>query len=325
MKNRFKGLLSILFLLMFCLFLSGIFYGDTIFKKDRERVKGVIVEEYRDRVIVSTIDGEQKILRSDVKKIDYDLEEQNLTSMGDLYQDRGMYQDAYYYYGQALKINPQYKRAKEGLDLSGSMLQQTGRKVKLAHIQRMNEEKVWRSGMKMPEENMEAQLRRVLGFSVESYGANFKVIYVQKFSPADSAGLDVGDVIVAVWGRMVGYTRPEEFMAKVVSMDVMEVRLTIVKNLEIRVKDVLGDTSSLIGADVTYSETEGFEVGSVAPGGEAERVGLVPGDIFAKIEGESTRYMPLKEMKKMFAARKGKTIKVSVKRDISLWKSFAKK
>ena len=325
MRNKIRILLSVSALLLFCFFMSEMFYGDTIFKKDREKVKGVVVEEYKDRVVLSTMDGEQKILRRDIKRIDYDREEQNLTRMGNLYQDRGMYKEAYHYYSQALKINPEYKSAKEGLDYTGSMLQQFGRRMKLEHISKMNDEKAWRSGVDIPEETMEAQLRRVLGFSVESHGANFRVTSVRKGSPATDAGLLKGDVIVAVWGRMVGYTRPEEFIKRIVSPEVMEVRLTILRNAEIEVKKVSGNLPSLIGADIEYSETEGFEVSTVSPGSEAEMSGLVPGDILVEVEGKATRYMPMREMEKMFIDKKGSSVNVSARRNISLWKQFEEK
>ncbi|MFA6636968.1 MAG: PDZ domain-containing protein [Candidatus Omnitrophota bacterium] len=309
----------------FCVLLAETFYGDVVITKDREKIKGVIVEEYKDRVVISTLDGEKEILRRDIANINFDLEEQNLVSMGDLYQDRAMYQESYYYYRQALEVNPNCKSAKEGLDYSGSMLQQFERKMKLNHIKRMNEENAWRMGVKTPEENIEEEFRRGLGFSVEPYKANFRVTDVQRLSPAYEAGLIEGDIIVALWGRMVGYSRPEEFVSRIMSSDVIEVRLTIERGLEIELEDTSGNLTSLMGMNIAYSETEGFEVMSVAEGGRAARAGIIAGDIFTEIEGNSTRYMPLSDMERVFMEKMGSSVNVTIKRDISIWKRFSQR
>ena len=134
------------FMAVFCLLWAASSLADTVMMKDRERVKGVVVEEYSDRVVISTMDGEKELLKSKIDKIVYDFEEQNLTSLADFYQDRGMYKTAYYYYEQALKVNPDYKKAKEGLNYVHTYVQQTDRIRKLDHIQRMNDEKLWQQG-----------------------------------------------------------------------------------------------------------------------------------------------------------------------------------
>jgi membrane-associated protease RseP (regulator of RpoE activity) len=325
MKNGMKVALGILAGMFFWVFLAEISYCDTIIKKDRERIKGVIVEDYTDRVVISTMDGELEILKSDVADINYDLEEQNLTSMGDLYQDRARYQEAYYFYKQALSINPHYKSAREGLDYSGSMIQQFGRKLKLDHISRMNEEHSWHSGVQVQEESKEDRLRRVLGFAVAPFGANFRVTEVKQGSPSYAAGLEPGDVIVAVWGRMVGYSKLEDFLSRVVSEELMEVRLTILRDVELDLAGASGNINSLMGAGIAYSESEGFDVTGVVSGGASEKAGLQPGDVIMEIEDESTRYMTLKDMEHCLGKKKDSYAVVKIKRELSIWKGFDKK
>jgi tetratricopeptide (TPR) repeat protein len=98
--------ISILIFLLF-LSLSCNSAADTVIMKSRERVKGVVVEEYSDRVRISTMEGEREILKNGIERIVYDLEEQNLTNLADFYMDRGMYKMAYHYYEQALNVNPE--------------------------------------------------------------------------------------------------------------------------------------------------------------------------------------------------------------------------
>ena len=86
-------------------------YADIVVMNEGEELKGVVVEEYDDRIMLSTIDGEKQVMRKDIKKVIFDLEEQNLTSIGDFYQDNKRFEKAAYYYKRALIVNPNYKKA----------------------------------------------------------------------------------------------------------------------------------------------------------------------------------------------------------------------
>ena len=44
---------------------------------DEKRVKGVVVEDYDDRIVLSTIDGEKSIMKQKIERILYDMDEQN--------------------------------------------------------------------------------------------------------------------------------------------------------------------------------------------------------------------------------------------------------
>ncbi len=325
MGNKNIILAGVLAIIMFCFFPSGVFRADTVIKNDREKVKGVVVEEYVDRVVISTTDGEKEILRSDIEKIDYDLEEQNLTRLGDQYQDKGMYQDAYHYYSQALKINPDYKSAKDGLDYSSNLMQQFSRKMKSDHVKRMELERDWRMGVSVAEDTMAEDLREVLGFSVEPDGAGFNVTDVSLASPAWKGGLRKGDSIVAVWGRLIGYTKPEVFMKRILLPEVREVKVTIIRGKEINVKNASGNAEATIGSRLGYSKTEGFEFLYVAPGGPADAAGIEKGDVVARIDGKSTRYMSLEELENLFVSKKGGPLDLGIKRELSIWKTFKEK
>ena len=80
-------------------------FADTVYLENGEKMKGVIVEEYHDRVVISTYEGEKSILKKDVHTISYDLVEQNLVVLGDSYADRNKHGEAYFYYKKAVKIS----------------------------------------------------------------------------------------------------------------------------------------------------------------------------------------------------------------------------
>ena len=88
--------------------------ADNITLRDRNKVKGLIVDEYVDRIVVSTFEGEKTILRKDIKDIQYENEETRLLKLGDEATARGKYKNAIYYYQAVLKLNPDSVAARDG-------------------------------------------------------------------------------------------------------------------------------------------------------------------------------------------------------------------
>jgi len=110
---------SLYFLLIFSLFAPATgSLADAIYLKDGKEVKGIVVEEYADRVVISTYEGEQMLPKSDIDNIEYDFVEQNLVKLGDRYKERHEFEKAYFYYEKAIKTNPDYKVARERMNYS---------------------------------------------------------------------------------------------------------------------------------------------------------------------------------------------------------------
>ena len=63
-------------------------FPDTIRLKDGSELKGVIVEEFTDRVTLNTESGERQLLTSEIDNILYDTPEQNFIRLGNLAFDR---------------------------------------------------------------------------------------------------------------------------------------------------------------------------------------------------------------------------------------------
>lgn len=298
-------------------------FADTIVMNDNERLKGVIVEEYKDRVIISTMDGEKEVMKSNVQNVVYDLEEQNLASLGDFYQDRAMYRKAYFYYDKALKLNPEYKKAKEGLNYVGTYIQQTDRMRKLDHIKRLNQGKTWRgkptTGVVKKDD---AAIKEDLGIEFVNVGTDFQINEVRNDSPAEKAGVKKGDMIVAMWGRSISYMEPSDVKDKLSNTGVMDVQLTIERTYSLDLLNAPVSHGNLLGVQLGFSEMEGLIVEGVTAGSVAAKAGLKEGDIFTEIEGESTRYMPLKETTSLINSKKDGRISFKIKRDVVLWKKF---
>ncbi len=88
-------------------------FADTILLKNEKEIKGLVVERYADRIILSTEKGEIPILLSGIKKIDYDDAEQNFMQVGRAYEAENKYGEALAYYEKALEANPNFEEAKK--------------------------------------------------------------------------------------------------------------------------------------------------------------------------------------------------------------------
>ena len=68
-----KSIIPVIVIILF----SNLAYADTVIMKNKTKIKGLVVDEYVDRVALSTIEGEKYILRKEIDTIEYDTPEQN--------------------------------------------------------------------------------------------------------------------------------------------------------------------------------------------------------------------------------------------------------
>ncbi|MFH1836661.1 MAG: PDZ domain-containing protein [Candidatus Omnitrophota bacterium] len=309
-----------------CLSYTLVLHADNVVLKTKEKVKGVIVEDYADRVVLSTIEGEKEIMREDIKSIVYDLEEQNLTNLGHFYQDQGSYKKAYYYYDKALKINPDYKEAKGALSYVGTYLQQATRRVKLDQLERRNEEDRWRRrGGSVSEPSKEEKIETIFGFQLEDKDGRIEIYNVKNASSSDRAGLKDGDILLKAWDRAVSYMSLEDVMNKLLVPGIMDIKVTIEREYDLAIDEKGGNHNTLLGGVLGFSEMEGLMFEEVTPSGKAQKAGIEKGDIITSLDGKTTRYMPMEEAEKIITGKKGNILSVKIRRDIVIWKQFKAK
>ena len=307
----------ILFLLATCnLLLDTVLFADTIQMKDGKENKGIVVEDYQDRIVLSTAGGEVTLKKSDIKELYFDNEEENLVKLADQAKDRHDYARAFTYYNMALKINPDFKDANDGLVFLQGYLFRKEESEKLDDIKRR--ENIERYGTVVPTEKTQTEderfrsltdrLRAVIGLTLEIEKGFPKVIDVRLKSPAYAAGIRKNDRLVALWAKMTGYMSLAELMETMLDKPSLEIKCGIERTLEIYPE----------GLSLTM-ELKGLTVSGLREEAAQEDQGLKKDDLIVSINGQSTRYMPLKKALALIKGSKD-TVKLVIRRDALIWR-----
>ena len=77
------------FFICFGILAAGLTQADTVIMKDGKEVKGIVLEEYKDRMLISTVDGERSLMKEEIKELYFDTEEQNLIKLAEQARDKG--------------------------------------------------------------------------------------------------------------------------------------------------------------------------------------------------------------------------------------------
>ena len=313
MKRIF--LLTVL-LITYSLKLTAILNADTVYTKDNKEIKGIIVEEYKDRVLMSTVDGERPIMKSDIKELYFDTEEQNLIKLAEQARDRGDFIKAFVYYDKAFKADPDSKAAKDGIVFLQGYLFKKDMAKKEEDVKRRNDFEDRGAGpvtIKTEEEKFKEdteKLRSATGVTLKSNGVLTELESVAMGSPTYEAGARKGDVLIAVWGRLVGYLSLQEVIETLLEKTSLETKFTVERSVDVKAKDT--------GADFKM-QFDGMTVADVRGASSAGAAGLRSNDVITGINGRSTRYMPLKKALELIEGSKDDTVKLKFRREIVVW------
>ena len=304
--------------------------ADTIYTNDKEEVRGVVVEDYKDRVIFSTADGEKTVMKSDMSALYYDSEEDNLMKLSQLAQEREDFSSAYAYCDKALKLNPDSKRAKEGRIFLQGYLFRKEAALKEEAVRR--QEEIEHSGGHVtieesgPEETARAieKFKKTTGIAIGLNGNFPQVVDIKDGSSAYEAGMRRGDILVAIWGRLTGYMSLKEVIDNLGEKSSSETRCVIERVYDVTINDnrnPLSSSNDLIGASFN-TEFDGHVVSALSREiGPAHEAGLEKGDLLTAIDGESTRYMPLRKVVETIRRSKQKSVKLTIRRELTFWRS----
>ncbi len=299
--------------------------ADTICLKDGSEVKGIVVENYHQSIVLSTIYGEKNFDKSDVKDILYDRKEQNLIKLGDYYQKNGNPAKAYTYYKRAYELNPDYKEAKDKfIYMRSTFLRNPEKQFKgdMARKQALFKEsgKLYNPEVEEKIATEEERFHKATGLILSSYKGMPKIVRIIPSSPAAESGVEEGDIIVSIWGRLTGYLSLDVIMEMILDSSSPEVALSIKKSIIITAPHRRTRSLDDIGLLLKMQE-DGLTVAALRSTSQAARSGLIDGDIITHINGVSTRYMPFRAAKnKITDSLLAGDVELDIVRDLVLWR-----
>lgn len=321
MRLRYK-MKKLLFIFLFLTLNSQLptpsLFADTIYMKNQKELKGIVIEDYKDRIVFSTMDGQITIMKSDIKEMYFDTEEQNLIKLAELAKDKKDYIKAFMYYDKAFKLNPASRAAKDGLVFLQGYLFKKDISHKEEVVKRHNEfeQRGTVPEIKSDEEKLNDDLNKLrteTGMILMTSDGVTRIENVRPGSPAAAAGIINGDTLVAIWGRLVGYMSLKEVVQALLEKNSIETKITVGRDVDVRV----GPDGS-IGATLAI-KFDGLTIIAALKNGAAYEAGLRPDDLIMEINGESTRYMPLKKSIELIKKSKNGRVNLIIRKDVIMW------
>lgn len=309
-------------ILIFVFIITGTLFADTIFMKDGKDIKGLVVDEYVDRITLSTVDGERDILRSSIDRIEYDEPELNFMQLGRAYDAKGWYDKAAFYYKKAMELNPKHKEAREAYLASHAKMWRQEERMTKKELARQKMTMDWRKEQYAKDspqiKDRALLLKETLGISLQETEGSFRIIAVSAHSSADKAGIQKGDLLVGIWGRLVRYSNVEAILDELLGPKYSEVNVLIEKEIPIQAGEDVGDLYSDLGILLGF-EYEGLIVKDVFPDEIGKAAGFRKGDFIVAIDKNFTRYLPLDSVIALIRSTKSnEDIVFTVRRKVNL-------
>nr|MBU1327976.1 PDZ domain-containing protein [Candidatus Omnitrophota bacterium] len=295
-------------------------YADTVILKNRTKVKGLVVDEYVDRIALSTIDGEKHILRKDIDKIEYDAPEQNFMQLGRAYDEKGWYDKAAFYYKKAMDINPDYKEAMDAYVASHAKMWREEEKRTKKDIELHNMAIEWRTRKNKKIENVvkskESLVKESIGISIVEHEGVFRINEVIPGSSAYKSGIKKDDFLIGIWGRLVRYSKLEDVLKELIGPKYSEVKILVGKDISVPAEAGMNMYKEL-GMSLSF-EYEGLMVKDIISDKKGGLAGLKKGDFVIAIDNNITRYLPMDSVIALINNPKNNKIVFTVRRNINL-------
>ena len=292
--------------------------ADTVIFEDGTRTKGLILEEFKDRVVLSTIEGEKVLMKEDIRSTIYDSEEKALIQEGRNHMKKGRYVKAYYTFQKVAEINPEIQEAYQKMDYLEAVIGEKSRDAVKRKIIGGRRE-LFPDSL----EKSSSMLKDSLGLILVQNG---KYVQVDKVLRGYGSGSVIKrrDKIVSVWGMMTAYMTTDEVAELLVSSG--EVLAVIERTTETHFSRPEGlwyrlypmRYRKVIGASLAI-DLEGLHVNDISRGGPFDAAGLEKGDMIVRIKGKNTRYMPVKEIRSLIEDSRGEEVEIVIRRNVKLW------
>lgn len=313
--------MRIIFIIFIILFsVVNIIYADTVILKDGVKLKGLVVEEYKDRIVLSTVEGEKNIFRKDIEKVEYNTPEQNFMQLGRAYDEKGWYDKASFYYRKAMEVNPDYKEAREAYLATHARIWQGDKGAKKELDRQIIAMEWWKNRNKKevfaPKDKADL-LKKTLGISLVEKKGIFKIDEVLPDSSAAKANIKNGDFLVGIWGKLISYSKMEDVLDDLLGPKYSEVKVLVEKEInapvDINNKNLYKELGLLLGF-----EYEGLIIKNIMRVKTREALDFKKGDFIIAIDKNITRYLPMDRVIALINNTKNKNIVFTIRRNINL-------
>ena len=291
--------------------------ADTVYLKDKQEVRGVIVEEFADRYVVKTLEGERPIMKAQAVAVKYDDRELSYYQLGRDFQRVGRLHEALKAYQKAVELRPGFQAAEEAVFSVQRTLDRQDEPQLMAEV-RQKQGVLEQEGKPLSGQSV-AQLEQGPGlFDVfeKRFGVAFRlegewvvVSGVRPKSAAASADLRSGDRVVAVSGEPLGHLMAAE-AAQRLEAHGNELQLSIER--EVVLDRPLAGQAGRWGMQMDLGY-DGLRISRVDSGGPAQGRCRV-GDFVVAVNHQPTRYMAMAEAERRMS--EGHSLVLTVQRQI---------
>ena len=116
--------------------------------------------------------------------------------------------------------------------------------------------------------------------------------------------------------------QPEEVMEKLLTSSGGEVQVTIERDFVITLPDEEKNYRNLVGVKLGFSRMEGLVVEYIYKDQAADKGGIKEEDVIEKLQGRLARYMMPEDVENIIQSRRGETLSLKIKRNISIPKGI---
>lgn len=318
-----RYLVIIGFVLSACV--SSFSSADTIILKDGTKIKGLILEEFKDRIIFSTVDGEKEFMKNALSSAIYDSEEKALLRKGANQFKKGQFIKAYYTYKRAAELNPDLEEARERLYYLKSYLDTKLRRDILNDVASKKER-----DEQSPGKTLVQMVEEELGLVLEE-GERYVFIKEIKENSLLGKALEIKpyDRIVSVRGEMTAYMGINE-VAEILLIP-GEIRVTIERDISLKLNPVtslfdkipFNKYKQILSAELSLKKY-GVMFQNLKERGIARAAGIRENDLLFRMNGLNIRYVPLARVVETIENNQAREIDLIIRRDVTLWKKGKK-
>lgn len=272
---------------------KGSIYTDELYSKSGYRMmKGLIVENVTDRIILSTVNGEIIIPKSDILQVLYDRPEYNHLYLGDQYINAHEFDKAVQEYKEALKVNPEFPEAADAI------VRALEAKLRLQAKQ--------------------TQEIGSIGIEIKKSDEEIKVVSVAAGSDAEKQGIKKEDLLLFIWDKPTRAMELDAVRELLTGPLTSSAKVAIERQVDLSIV-AKSETAKFVDSGIRLKmELPGLMAAKVIKNSPADISGIKPDDLIVNIDGKSTRYMKLNEAKERIKGLAGKQLRLTIRRTLHI-------